>query len=82
MSMAPREKSPLAAVASEAPVGAFEVPDYLSVVTTREEAHAALDRLPDDRVDAALAALEAVDGKDTSIEGILDQEPCNAETPE
>ena len=51
-------------------------------MTTREKAHAVLDRLPDDRVEAALAALEAVDGKDATIEGILDQESCNAETHE
>lgn len=30
-----------------------------------------LDRLPDDRVEAALAALEAVEGRDTSVEAIL-----------
>jgi len=30
-----------------------------------------LDHLPDDRVEAALAALEAVEGRDTSVEAIL-----------
>jgi hypothetical protein len=40
-------------------------------VTTREKAHAVLDHLPEERVDAALAALEAVEGKDTSVEAIL-----------
>ncbi|MGN6814878.1 MAG: hypothetical protein ACTHK3_02185 [Solirubrobacterales bacterium] len=30
-----------------------------------------LDHLPEDRVDAALAALEAVEGRDTSVEAIL-----------
>lgn len=40
-------------------------------VTTREKAHAVLEHLPEDRVDAALAALEAVEGKDTSVEAIL-----------
>ena len=40
-------------------------------VTTREKAHAVLDHLPEDRVDAALAALEAVEGRDTSVEAIL-----------
>jgi hypothetical protein len=30
-----------------------------------------LDHLPEDRVEAALAALEAVEGRDTSIEAIL-----------
>jgi hypothetical protein len=40
-------------------------------MTTREKAHAVLDHLPEDRVSAALAALEAVDGRDTSIEAIL-----------
>lgn len=51
-------------------------------MTTREEAHIVLDRLPDDRVEAALAALEAVEGKDATIEGILNKASCNAETPE
>jgi hypothetical protein len=41
------------------------------MVTTREKAHALLDHLPEDRVDAALAALEAVEGRDTSVETIL-----------
>jgi len=40
-------------------------------MTTREKAHVVLDHLPEDRVDAALAALEAVEGKDTSVEAIL-----------
>lgn len=40
-------------------------------MTTREKAHAVLDHLPEDRVDAALAALEAVEGRDTSVEAIL-----------
>lgn len=40
-------------------------------MTTRERAHALLDHLPEDRVEAALAALEAVEGKDTSLEAIL-----------
>jgi hypothetical protein len=40
-------------------------------VTTRDKAHAVLDHLPEDRVEAALAALEAVDGRDTSLEAIL-----------
>lgn len=43
----------------------------IQVVTTREKAHAVLDHLPEDRVDAALAALEAVEGRDTSVEAIL-----------
>jgi hypothetical protein len=40
-------------------------------VTTREKARAVLDHLPEERVDAALAALEAVEGRDTSVEAIL-----------
>jgi hypothetical protein len=40
-------------------------------VTTRQKAHAVLDHLPEDRVGAALAALEAVEGRDTSVEAIL-----------
>jgi len=40
-------------------------------MTTREKAHAVLDHLPDERVDAALAALEAVEGRDNSLEAIL-----------
>lgn len=40
-------------------------------MATREEAHAKLDQLPEDRVDAALAALESVEGRETSIEAIL-----------
>jgi hypothetical protein len=40
-------------------------------VTTREKAHAVLDHLPEDRVEAALAALEAVEGRDTSVAAIL-----------
>ncbi len=43
----------------------------IQVVTTREKARAVLDHLPEDRVDAALAALEAVEGRDTSVEAIL-----------
>ena len=35
------------------------------------KAHALIDHLPDERVDAALAALEAVEGRDTSVEAIL-----------
>jgi hypothetical protein len=42
-----------------------------SFVTTRQKAHALLDHLPEERVDAALAALEAVEGCDTSVEAIL-----------
>ena len=30
-----------------------------------------LDHLPEDRVEAALAALEAVEGRDTSVEAVL-----------
>jgi hypothetical protein len=41
------------------------------LVTTRQKAHALLDHLPEERVDAALAALEAVEGRDTSVEAIL-----------
>jgi hypothetical protein len=41
------------------------------MATTRERARAVLDHLPEDRVDAALAALEAVEGRDTSVEAIL-----------
>jgi hypothetical protein len=40
-------------------------------MTIRERAHAVLDHLPEDRVEAALAALEAVEGRDTSLEAIL-----------
>lgn len=40
-------------------------------MTIRERARAVLDHLPDDRVEAALAALEAVEGRDTSVEAIL-----------
>lgn len=40
-------------------------------MTSREKAHAVLDHLPEDRVAAALAALEAVEGRDTSLEAIL-----------
>ena len=40
-------------------------------MTTREKAHAMLDHLPEERVAAALAALEAVDGRDASVEAIL-----------
>jgi hypothetical protein len=46
-------------------------PANICSVTTREKAHAVLEHLPEDRVDAALAALEAVEGKDTSVEAIL-----------
>jgi hypothetical protein len=38
------------------------------VVTTGEKAHAVLDHLPEDRAEAAL---EAVEGRDTSIDAIL-----------
>jgi hypothetical protein len=48
-----------------------DYPATISVVTTREKARAVLDHLPDDRVDAALAALEAVEGRETSVEAIL-----------
>ena len=41
------------------------------IVTTRDKAHAVLDHLPEDRVEAALAALEAVEGRDTSLEAIM-----------
>lgn len=47
------------------------MPVPLGAVTTREKAHAVLDHLPDERVDAALAALEAVEGRDSSLEAIL-----------
>ena len=40
-------------------------------MTIREKAHAILDHIPEDRVEAALAALEAVEGQDTSLEAIL-----------
>jgi hypothetical protein len=40
-------------------------------VTTREKAHAVLEHLPEDRIEAALAALEAVEGQDTSVTAIL-----------
>jgi hypothetical protein len=40
-------------------------------VTTREKAHAVLDHLPEDRIEAALAALEAVESRDTSVSAIL-----------
>jgi hypothetical protein len=43
----------------------------IDTVTTRGKAHALLDDLPEDRMDAAPAALEAVAGPDTSIEAIL-----------
>lgn len=46
-------------------------PATIRTVTTRERAHAVLDHLPEERVDAALAALEAVEGRDTSLEAIL-----------
>lgn len=41
------------------------------VMTTRDKARAVLDHLPEDRIEAALAALEAVEGRDTSVEAIL-----------
>lgn len=47
------------------------MPSYDLAVTTREKAHVVLDQLPEDRVEAALAALEAVDGRDTSVAAIL-----------
>lgn len=47
------------------------LPATIYLVTTREKAHAVLDHLSEDRLDAALAALEAVEGRDTSIEAIL-----------
>jgi hypothetical protein len=40
-------------------------------VTTREKGHVMLDHLPEDRVEAALAALEAAEGRDASVEAIL-----------
>jgi hypothetical protein len=40
-------------------------------MTNRDKAHAVLDHLPEDRLDAALAALEAVEGRDTSVEAVL-----------
>lgn len=40
-------------------------------MTTREKAHALLDHLPEERVNATLAALEAVEGRDTSVKAIL-----------
>lgn len=43
----------------------------ISPVTTREKARAVLDRHPGDRMKAALAALEAVEGRDPSVEAIL-----------
>lgn len=43
----------------------------IRIVTAREKAHAVLDHLPEDRLDAALAALEAVEGQDTSFDAIL-----------
>lgn len=46
-------------------------PATIRIVTTREKAHAVLDHLPEDRVGAALAALEAVKGRDTSLEAVL-----------
>lgn len=38
---------------------------------TGEKTHAVLGHLPEDRVDAALAAFEAVEGRDTPVEAIL-----------
>jgi hypothetical protein len=52
-------------------VGDADRPATISIVTTRDKAHAVLDHLPDDRVEAALAALEAVEGRDTSLGAIL-----------
>jgi hypothetical protein len=46
-------------------------PGTIRDVTTRERARAVLDHLPEERVEAALAALEAVEGRDTSIDAIL-----------
>lgn len=40
-------------------------------MTTRDKAHAVLDHMPEDRIEAALAALEAVEGRDSSVEAIL-----------
>jgi hypothetical protein len=45
--------------------------DYDQTVTARDKAHAVLDQLPDNRVAAALAALEAVKGRATSVAAIL-----------
>jgi|GEM_PF-1078786 len=53
------------------PAGTVRRPATIWAVTTRDKAHAVLDHLPEDRVDAALAALEAVEGRDTSVEAIL-----------
>jgi hypothetical protein len=47
------------------------MPGYDLAVTTREKAHVVLDHLPEDRVEAALAALEAVVGRETSVAAIL-----------
>lgn len=58
-----------------APIPAFGRPLIARLpfrtVTAREKAHAVLDHLPEDRLDAALAALEAVEGRDTSVDAIL-----------
>lgn len=54
----------------------------IRIVTTREKAHAVLDHLPEDRVEAALAALEAVEGRDTSVEAILARHGEERLTPE
>lgn len=43
----------------------------IPAVTSRDKAHALLDHLPEERVEAALAVLEAVEGRDTSVEAIL-----------
>lgn len=40
-------------------------------MTIRDKARAVLDHLPEDRVEAALAALEEVKGRDASLEAIL-----------
>lgn len=50
----------------------IELPPSFQAMTDRAKAHAILDRLPDDRVDAALAALESVAGRDPSLEPPLD----------
>jgi len=47
------------------------MPGYDLAVTTREKAHVVLDHLPEDRVEAALAAIEAVVGRATSVAAIL-----------
>lgn len=49
---------------------AADRPVTISYVTTREKAHALLDHLPEERAEAAWAALEAVEGRDTSVGAI------------